>query len=410
MKRITLAVGLMLMVMLSACNLGNSGAQGNSQGVISGAPVVRIAAPLPNATYLEGVSVNIQAAVSNAGADIDRIEISIDNAVAATLPKPNTAGTPTFSVAQTWTATGAGQHSIAVTAFRADGSSSAPATVNVTVVSQSTQATATPATSDANGNGSQATQGTSGDNGSQQVQPTAGPTATPAPPTETPPPAATNTPSKPQATFSQGVNLRSGPSTKFNPPVGSYATGQTADIIAKTTAGDWYKVQGTNGAGWVFAQYVTVSGDAAAIAIDNGPPIPADTPAFTATPVATAVPATTANLVLGSVGITPPLPLKCKRTVEFKIDIANLGQQATANGGTISIKDYFNGQEQGSTTGAFPAIDAGKTINVGSIFLTVNTNVETDHKLVITLNPDGAVPETTNADNSRELPYHLQAC
>src|SRR5689334_12554736 len=161
MKRITLAVGLMLTVLLAACNLGNSGTQGGSQSVISGAPVVRIAAPLPNATYLEGVSVNIQAAVSNAGADIDRVEISIDGTVAATLPKPNSAGTPTFSVAQTWTATGAGQHSIAVTAFRADGSSSAPATVNVTVVSQSAQATATPGTSGTGGNGAQATQSTS---------------------------------------------------------------------------------------------------------------------------------------------------------------------------------------------------------------------------------------------------------
>ena len=409
MKRITLAAGLMLMVMLSACNLGNSGVQGGSQSVISGAPVVRIAAPLPNATYLEGVSVNIQAAVSNAGADIDRVEIAIDDTVAATLPKPNSAGTPTFSVAQTWTATGAGQHSIAVTAFRADGSSSAPATVNVTVVSQGVQATATTTTGSTGENGSQATQSTSGTSG-QQVQPTTGPTATPAPPTNTPEPAATDTPSKPQATFSQGVNLRSGPSTKFNPPVGSYASGQTADIVAKTQAGDWYKVLGTNGAGWVFAQFVTVSGDAAAIPIDNGPPIPADT----ATPVPfTAVPptaVTTANIVLGNVGITPDIPLKCKRTVEFKIDIANLGQQATAAGGTISIKDYWNGQEQASTTGAFPVIDAGKTINVGGIFLTVNTNVETDHKLVITLNSTGNVPETTTADNSREIPYKLLAC
>src|SRR5262249_17272761 len=146
-------------------------------------------------------------------------------------------------------------------------------------------------------------------------------------------------------------------SVKFNPPVGSYASGQTADIIAKTQAGDWYKVQGTNGAGWVTAQFVTVSGDAAAIPIDNGPPIPADT--ATPVPITPNPPTevTTANLVLGNVGITPNIPLKCKRTVEFKIDIANLGQAATAAGGTISIKDYWNGQEQASTTGAFPVID-----------------------------------------------------
>ena len=408
MRRLTLAAGLMLMVMLSACNLGNTGVQGNSQTVVSGAPVVRIAAPLPNATYLEGVSVNIQAAISNAGADIDRVEIAVDGAIAATLPKPNSAGTPTFSVAQTWTATGAGQHSIAVTAFRADGSSSAPATVNVTVVSQSAQASPTSGSSD---NGGTPPTRSSSDNGSNtQTEPTAGPTATPAPPTNTPEPAATNTPSKPQASFTQGVNLRRGPDIKFNPPIGSYAAGQTADIVAKTEAGNWYKVQGTNGLGWVSADYITISGDASAILIDNGPPVPTDTPVATATPVATNTPVTTANIVLGNVGITPALPLKCKRTVEFKIDIANLGQQATTATGSISIKDYWNGQEQASTTGPIPIIDAGKTINVGSIFLTVNTNVETDHKLVITLNSTGSIPETTNADNSRELTYKLSAC
>src|SRR5688572_23312019 len=142
MRKYTLAVGLMFMVALAACNLANP-SQGGSETVISGAPVVRIAAPLPNATYLEGVNVNIQAAVSNAGNDIDRVEILVDDAIAATLPTPNTANAPTFSIAEAWTATGAGQHSIVVTAFRADGSSSEPATVNITVVGQGA-ATSTP--------------------------------------------------------------------------------------------------------------------------------------------------------------------------------------------------------------------------------------------------------------------------
>src|SRR5262249_6847141 len=148
-----LAFGLMFMVALAACNLANAPGQGNSQAAISGAPVVRIASPLPNSTYLEGVSVNIQAAVSNAGPDIDRVEILVDNQNVATVPKPNSAGPPTSSVAQTWPAAGGGQHTIAVTAFRADGSSSAPASVNVTIVSQSAQATATPGGA-TNGNGS----------------------------------------------------------------------------------------------------------------------------------------------------------------------------------------------------------------------------------------------------------------
>jgi len=406
MKQRALAVGLMLMVALAACNLANAPGQGGGETVISGAPGVRIAAPLPNATYLEGVSVNIQAAVSNAGADIDRVEILVDNEIAATLPQPNTASAPTFSIAQTWTAVGAGQHTIAVTAFRADGSSSEPVSVNITVVAQGAAATAT-----SGGNTAAATDNASGGSGSQ-VRPSAAPTATQGPPTNTPEPPASDTPSRPQVNFSQGVNLRRGPSIKFNPPVGSYAAGQTADILAKTQAGDWYRIRGANGEGWVSATFVTVSGDANAIPIEAGPAIPTDTPVFTATPLATAVPptpVTTANLVLGNVGFTPALPLKCGQTVEIRVDVANLGQAATTTGGTISIKDFWNGQEQGSTTGGFPVINAGQTLNIGGIFLTITTNVDADHKIVVMLNPNGAVPETTSADNSREYAYRLQA-
>ncbi len=411
MRKYTLAVGLMFMVALAACNLATPGQSGGSETIISGVPVVRIAAPLPNATFLEGVNVNIQAAISNAGSDIDRVEILVDNAIAATLPTPNTANAPTFSIAQSWTATGAGQHAIAVTAFRADGSSSEPVTVNVTVVGQGA-ATATPqGTSNSSGDATEEVSG-GGNNVTQETQATAAPTDTQGPPTETSPPPATATSSRPQVTFTQGVNLRSGPSIKFNPPVGSYATGQTADILGKTQAGDWYHIQGGNGSGWVSAAFVTVSGDAASVKIEAGPPIPADTPVATATLAATAVPptaVTTTNLVLGNVGFTPGLPLKCKQTVEIKIDVANLGQAATTSGGSISVKDYWNGQEQGATTGAFPVINAGQTLNIGGIFLTISTNVDADHKIVVIVNPGGAVPETNNADNTREYVYKLQS-
>jgi len=414
-----LAAGLMLMAVLAACNLANVPGQGGGETIISGAPVVRIAAPLPNATYLEGVSVNIQAAISNAGADIDRVEILVDNELAATLPQPNTAGTPTFSIAQTWTAAGAGQHSIAVTAFRSDGSSSEPASVNVTVVAQGAQATSTRTP----GSSAEETDEASNANGNatrsgNQAQVNASPAVsrTPAPPTDTPEPEASDTPSRPQVTFTQGVNLRRGPSVKFVPPIGSYATGQTADILAKTQAGDWYKISGVNGEGWVSAQFVTVSGNADQITIDNGPPVPADTATpvpFTATPVATAVPQTAANLVLGNVGFTPALPAKCGQTIEIKIDVANLGTSATTTNGSISIRDIYvpTNTETQSTTGAFPVINAGQTVNVGGIFLTVPSyGLNEAHKIVITVNPNGAVPETNNSDNTREYAYTLQPC
>lgn len=116
------------------------------------------------------------------------------------------------------------------------------------------------------------------------------PTLTPIPPTAEPTQAITSTPSPltPNATFTQGVNVRSGPSMLFAPPIGSFAAGETTEIIAVSPAGDWYKVRYHDTTGWVSALNVTVSGDISKLPRDPGPPTPAaalsPTPRQTPTP------------------------------------------------------------------------------------------------------------------------------
>ncbi|MEO8612185.1 MAG: SH3 domain-containing protein [Chloroflexota bacterium] len=97
----------------------------------------------------------------------------------------------------------------------------------------------------------------------------------------------TMTPGTPIATFNQGVNVRSGPGTEFNPPIGSFPAGQTAEILAHTPAGDWYKIRYFNQDGWVAAQFVTVSGDASLIPVESGLPTPVATAPTQQAPTAT---------------------------------------------------------------------------------------------------------------------------
>lgn len=401
-KQAGLLLALMTSLLLAGCNLNTTGGPNVNQTAISGPPTVQIAAPPPNGTFLESVPVNIQALIGNAGADIDRVEIVIDGVIAQTLKSPNTAGAVSFTIAQTWTSAGIGQHTIGVTAFRADGSSSAPAGVTVNVVQQGAQATAT--------NTLAAT--AQGQNNSGQPTTTAQNTVPPPPPTNPPAPPPTATSSQPVATFNQGVNVRGGPSTKFAPPIGSFAAGQTANIIAKTPAGDWYKVQYYNGEGWVFGQLLTVSGDAARIIIDAGPPIPTDTPVIpTATPIiATPVPQSQVNLVAGNIRIEPanaPCFPPGQGSFNIFFDIANLGTQANTIGGSISVVDSFNGQQQASTTGAFPVIQPGQTVGVGPMPLTVSTNFLATHRLTLVIDSTNIIVETNEADNSRTLDYTL---
>ncbi len=130
-----------LIALLAGCTLNSAPAN----QPVSGEPVVRIVSPQPNATYLEGVAVNIQATVSNAGTDIDRVEIVVDGSTVATVPSPNADGAALFNATYGWSAAGVGAHTLGVTAYRADGTSSTPATVEINVIA----ANGTPGTSGA---------------------------------------------------------------------------------------------------------------------------------------------------------------------------------------------------------------------------------------------------------------------
>ncbi len=406
-RRFPNPVGLIAMLLLTACNL-NATVQQNTNQPISGEPQVRIASPLPNATFLEGVPVNIQAQVTNAGADINRVEVAVDDAIISTLSEPNTSGAPVFSVVETWTAAGVGTHTITVTAIRGDGSTSAPQSVTVNIVTQGGQQPSANNNSNSNDNqtGSGGNDNTSSgnDNNTQATNTPSEPINTP-PPSDTPQPQATDTPSKPMASFTTGVNVRRGPDTLFEPPIGSFAANDTAEILAVNTTRNWYKVRYYNGEGWVFANLLSVSGDVANLPVDPGPPVPTITP-IPPTPIpATPVPQTNVNLVAGNIRTDPEQPT-CKQTYNIYFDVANLGTTASA-GGTINVEDSSNGLVT-RTQGAFPAIQPGQTLNIGPIPLTVDTNFDAEHVLALIIDPGGQIAEINEGDNRGEKRYTLR--
>ncbi len=163
-----------LIALLAGCTLSSAP---ESQPV-SGEPVVQIVSPQPNAIYLEGVAVNIQATVSNAGTDIDRVEIVVDGSTVATIPSPNADGATMFNATYGWSAAGVGTHTLGVTAYRTDGTSSAPATVEINVI----EANGTPGAGSTNSSGtapstSSSTTGATPTTGTANLQPSGQATA-----------------------------------------------------------------------------------------------------------------------------------------------------------------------------------------------------------------------------------------
>lgn len=406
---------LLLCFSLAACSLPTS--DNNNTTEITGVPVVTLASPLPNASYAEGVSVIVQASVSNAGADINRVEISVDNVIIATKTDPNPTGALTFSVTQAWSAEAAGQHSISVTAFRADGSASTPATVTVNVVDP---ATLSGGGDEESSSGSDATteSGTSqqSSGGGSNTNPTAtiAPTNTPRP---TDPPAATAipasaTPNVPTARFTTGINVRSGPGTNFEPPIGNFAANDTSEILALNTNGTWYRVRFRGTDGWVFAQLAEVTGDLSGLPREVGPATPVPPPPTTP-PLPTAAPtsATAVNLAFANQSVSSAVPPTCGQQFTITVTVTNNGTTQSGDG-RILVEDVYTATGEVRATydgGLLPAggLAPGQTHTIVAP-LTVSANYDEAHFIRIKIDPNNQVNETNETDNEQQLPYTLQ--
>jgi len=402
---------LMASFALAACDMAASPTEDTS---FEGAPIVRIAAPLAGDTYREGVGVDILVRVENAGPDIARVAISVDGEIVGQATLPNESGQASFTVQIGWTATGVGAHSISADAARGDGTVSEPATVSINVVAApqtAPQATNTQAQAQATAtsqqNVVQPTQDTSGQ------QPQAQPTNTQAAPataaaTNTPePPRATDTPSRPTVTITTGANVRRGPGQVFDPPIGSLAVGQTAEILAVNPAGTWYKIRFYNGEGWVSAQVVSVTGDIASLPRELGPatPIPV-TATFTPVP-ATATSTSNVDLIIDGAQSAIIPTFRCNQSSEIRMTVVNRGSTASPTT-VINVQDIQpNGSVGATTSGAVPALQPNESRLI-TMYLTVNTFVSEGHTFRATVDGNNTVPESNEGNNSYEYRYVLE--
>ena len=108
-------------------------------------------------------------------------------------------------------------------------------------------------------------------------------------PTETATITVTPSPSVPTVVVSQTTNCRTGPGTQYD-LLGSMAPGQSATIIGKYTAGNYWIINNPNSPGscWLWGQYATVSGNLSGLPEMTPPATP--TPTMTPTPAAPAAP------------------------------------------------------------------------------------------------------------------------
>lgn len=391
-----------LVLLLSACSLGVPSAA-VAPVAFSGPPVIRIASPLPDQTFLSGATVIVQARIENAGPDLARVTMLLDGDVIGEKQDPNPIGASVVPVTIDWPTSRPGRFEITVSAARGDGSGASESVLISVVLPPADEETQEPPESVAV---------------VPPVEETVDATVVPSP-SETAvlsadAPAVSATappPASPPALSSRSVaaviakpsNLRRGPGTSFE-LVGSIAVNQEVVIVAVNPDRDWYHIRyGVQGDAWIYSELVSPGGDLGGLPVESGP-APAE-PA-TAAPAAGDV-----NLVIAGIGLEPR-NLVCNQAGMVTVSIRNEGTEDTSAGGWIAVEDTIPGRDEpvarSDPASPFPTIRAGETITARPVNISVSVHSDVLHRIVVTVDSGGHIAETNENDNSSSIEYTLQ--
>ncbi|MGJ3239272.1 MAG: CARDB domain-containing protein [Anaerolineae bacterium] len=204
----------------------------------------------------------------------------------------------------------------------------------------------------------------------------------------------------PVVTAVTDANIRSGDDTSY-PRVDALFRNEQAVVLGISSSGSgWFYVETVDGQrGFIAPSTVRFDGNIATLRFINPPATP--------TPLPTATPATTANLQISGIELSPSIP-QCGESFDILINVTNSGTGATSSSGTLTVIDRNNrtGATTASTVGGFPVIQPNGNFVVVAT-LTVDTFFEETHTIVVTVDSDNQIPETNEGDNTSSVSYVL---
>lgn len=396
---------LLMIGVLGACTLADVPPT-ETKIVFEGVPQVVIASPLSQEQYAQGASVNILARIDNAGTDIARVEILLNDSLIGVAQLPNEAGSASFTVTSSWLAQEIGDQLIRVVAYRAD-NSAGESSVSMSVVSTASPTPAPSATPNITATPTQ-----------EVVVPTLAPTQEAVLPTATvqqaqqavasatpETPAVQPTSSAPQIKVLQGANVRSGPGLVFNPPLGQLPAEAIAPILAISTDRQWYKIQFGSANGWISSAVVETTGNLASLPVEAGPPPPVPTATPTPAP-ATATPAPASQADLSIVLIqTAPNPPVCLQSFVVTVRVVNTG---TANSveSVVTVQDFYNNAGGAIASTLVRPLAPNESADV-TVTLTVSNNFAEAHVIRADVDSDNRTPESNETNNTNTFNYTL---
>ena len=351
---------ILVLLICAGCNLGIS--SNGAPPSFEGPPVITITAPEPNETFLAGATVIIQARVENAGPDLARVAVLLDDASLGEKRNPNETNAAVLPVTIDWPTSNAGEFKISVLAERGDGSF-AREDVSVLVIAE--DSLAAPETAD-----------TGEAAGGAPDQPEATVSA----------PDATGG-NHVMGTMIQPARIRVGPGAMYD-LVGNLDENHEVLIVAVNPSREWYRISHDDQIdAWVYAEFLRLDADISGLPVETGPPLPA---------------AKGVNLVVVEVQIEPP-PV-CNQESTVRARIRNVGADEAQNVAWVIAEAVL--MSDGSSLSDNPPLAYLKTLEAAEedtveFPITLTTHVNEEQLIRVVVDSGNHLPETDETDNSR---------
>ncbi|MCY3779613.1 MAG: Ig-like domain-containing protein [Chloroflexi bacterium] len=358
------ATSLLLLTLLicASCNL-------STVPRFDGPPVISIAAPQPEQTFLAGTTVIVQARVENAGPDLARVAVLLDEALLGERLQPNETNAAVLPLTIDWPTSKAGQFTIAVVAQREDGSA-AREDVTIEVVPRerpqgiSAATEPQPATIPAD---------------------TASPAASPIP-TEAEAPGNLG-PSRVNGIILGVANLRPGPGVASGQPIGSVAAGAEVMIVAINPGRDWYRIAyGEGGDAWIDASFVAAAEDTAGLPVETGAPPPVEDGV---------------NLLVSDIELDPATPV-CGQATTIRATIRNSGSLNSQTSPWVSAQAHLLSDQsaiaENAETTYLPQLEAGEE-TILEMSITISSHYGQRQQIRLTVDAGNHILETEENDN-----------
>lgn len=369
----------LVLLICAGCNLGLTG--DGARASFEGPPVIKIAAPSPNQTFLAGATVIVQARVENAGPDLARISVLLDDTLLGEKVNPNETNAAVLPLTIDWPTSNVGAFKISVLAERADGAF-AREDVDIRVIAEaSAEATQS---SESNPQEPVAPNPPAADEDEQNDA------ADDEPPAEQPAPTpepAIRGESRVAGAMTQPARIRVGPGAAYD-LVGNLDENLEVVIVAVNPSREWFRIAYDDLTdAWVYAEFVQPAADISGVPVETGPPLPAEQGV---------------NLVVVDVRLAPPIV--CNQPATVRARIRNEGAEEAKNVAWVIAESVLMGD--GSSLLENPPLAYLKTLDTNEedtveFSLTLTTHVDEEQFIRVVVDSGNHLPETDETDNAR---------